>query len=188
MQLKVARMDQGFIAFQEKMYSDLLEDTRKKMNASYKIKDVDLMDHKKQLEKKSIARKNTDWNVFPLTSITEGCDFVTDLLQKYLDEIRVRSRDEMFGDKIPPSTLLRKNVRLGDINNIIDELSDKTVVLKNKAEAYAKKIAEEKRLKEIADNIRRLTKRKLDFQHREAYKRSGSYKGRVRVPVIYPDE
>jgi len=107
------------------------------------------------LEKKTIAKEGTDWNVFAMTNISEGCDFVTDLLQKYLDDIRVRSRDENFGKPLP-SVLLRKTIKLSTIDDIIDDLSVKTISLKDEAEAHAKKIAEERRKQELADNIRRL--------------------------------
>ena len=143
-------------------------------------------EHKKDLEKRTISKKNDGWSVFALTNITEGCDFVSNLLQRYLDDLRIRSRDEEF-DSLP-SVLLRKSIKLKTIDDIIDDLSEKTITLKNEAEAHAKRIAEELRLKEIADNIRRLEKRRLEFNHRSAYKRQHSYKGRLRVPLIYPDE
>jgi hypothetical protein len=60
--------------------------------------------------------------------------------------------------------------------------------LKDEAEAHSKRIAEEKRLQEIADNIKRLHKRRLDYDHRKTYKRQHSYKGRIKQPIIYPDE
>ena len=43
-------------------------------------------------------------------------------------------------------------------------------------------------MKEIADNIRRLQHKKLDYKHRNTYKRSSSYKGRIIIPIVYPDE
>jgi hypothetical protein len=97
------------------------------------------------LEKKTITKKGGDWNVFAMTNISEGCDFVTDLLQRYLDDIRVRSRDEAFGTP-KPSILLRKSIKLSSIDDIIDDLSQKTIQLRDEAEAHAKRIAEERRL------------------------------------------
>lgn len=55
---------------------------------------MDLEEHRAMLEKKMIAKKGDGWNVFAMTNISEGCDFVTELLEKYLEDIRVRHRDE----------------------------------------------------------------------------------------------
>jgi hypothetical protein len=66
---------------------------------------------------------------------------------------------------------LRKQIKLSSIDEIIDNLSAKTMELKDKAEAFAKKIVEEKKLKEIADTIQKLEKKRLEFPHRTAYKR-----------------
>jgi hypothetical protein len=80
---------------------------------------------------------------------TEGTDFVTSLLDAYLEDIRVRNKEDEFGD-VPASILLRKRVKLNSIDEIIDELAARTTGLKSDAEAYEERLAEEARLKDIA--------------------------------------
>jgi len=63
----------------------------------------------------------------------------------------------------------------------------KTTALKSETEAYADFLAEEARLKEIAESTRKLTKRKLDYAPRLTYKRDNSYKGRNREALIPVD-
>jgi hypothetical protein len=71
-----------------------------------------------------------------MPDITEGCDFVTDLFYNYFEDLRVRKKVQEYGSP-PTSVLLRKNVRLGDIDLLIDELSKTTVDLVSETEKYA---------------------------------------------------
>jgi hypothetical protein len=52
--------------------------------------------------------------------------------------------------------LLRKRVKLSSIDEIIDSLSEKTIELKDKAEAFSRKITEDKKTLEIVNNIRNI--------------------------------
>jgi len=63
-----------------------------------------------------------------MPDISEGCDFVTDLLYNYFEDLRVRKKVQEYGQP-PTSVLLRKTVRLEDIDELIDDLSKKTVDL-----------------------------------------------------------
>ena len=51
-------------------------------------------------------------------------------------------------------------------------------------EQISDEVAEEKRLKEMRENIRRLQHRKLEYKNRDAKKRKHSFKGRVMDPLI----
>lgn len=62
-----------------------------------------------------------DWDPFPLDDISEGADFVGDLFTKYMEDIRVRKKECEFGIP-PPSVLLRKTIRLNDIDAMIEEV------------------------------------------------------------------
>lgn len=104
-------------------------------------------------------------------------------MEAYLEDIRVRTKEDQFGEPTA-SVMLRKTVKLQAIDGIIDELAAKTTALKSETEAYADFLAEEARLKEIADTTRRLTRRKLDYAARLTYKRDNSYKGRNREALI----
>lgn len=137
------------------------------------------------LEKKSMMLAG--WSTVPPVDQTAGTDFVTPLMEAYLEDIRVRSKEDQF-DVPTASVLLRKTVKLQEIDVIIDDLASKTTALKSETEAYADFLAEEARLKEIADNTRRLTKRKLDYAPRVTYKRDNSYKGRNREALIPMEE
>ena len=60
---------------------------------------------------------------------------------------------------------------------MVEEIQVKTVGLSEEASKIEAKLAEEARLKEIADTIKRHCTKRLDFNHRDGYKRSSSFKG-----------
>jgi hypothetical protein len=94
------------------LYNDIIDQTRAESYVNKGRKDIDLEEHKKLLEHKNITKKGGDWNVFAMTSISEGCDFVTELLEKYLDDIRVRNRDEELNLDLPRAVILRRQIKL----------------------------------------------------------------------------
>ena len=185
LQLKASKSDAGFVVFQKNLYEGIIEATRSRKKTAQSIDDIDLTEHLEMLEKKSMMLAG--WNTVPPVDQTAGTDFVTPLMEAYLEDIRVRSKEDQF-DVPTASVLLRKTVKLQEIDVIIDDLASKTTALKSETEAYADFLAEEARLKEIADNTRRLTKRKLDYAPRVTYKRDNSYKGRNREALIPMEE
>ena len=120
--------------FQQNFYEKITDQTRGKLKEARSNMDVDLNDHLLDLDKKNI--KQGDWDVFPMPDISAGCDFVTDLLYCYFEDLRVRKKLQDYGDP-PTSVVLRKNVRLGDIDHLIDDISSKTVDLFSASEQYA---------------------------------------------------
>lgn len=184
LQLKASKADAGFVIFQRNLYESIIESTRARCKEAETLDDIDLSEHLAMLEGKSLMLAG--WATVPPVEQSEGTDFVTPLMDAYLEDIRVRSKEDRFG--VPPSsTLLRKTVKLQAIDGIIDELAAKTTALKSETEAYAERLAEEARLKDIAEATRKLTKRKLDYPPRPSYKRDNSYKGRNREALILLD-
>ena len=80
-----------------------------------------------------------DWDPFPLYDMAEGSDFVTSLFTRYLDDIRVRKKVAEFGIP-PPSVLLRKTVRLSEIDLMIEEVQEKSIGIATSAEEMAEKL------------------------------------------------
>ena len=74
--------------------------------------------------------------------------------------------------------MLRKCVRLDEIETMIEDLQKKSNDLLSNAEKMALKLAEEQRQKNIAKNIENLTAKKLDYRPKDAMKRRKSWKGR----------
>jgi hypothetical protein len=66
---------------------------------------------------------------------------------------------------------------LDDIENIIEELQRKSNDLLSNAEKLAIKLAEEARVKELSENIHKLSRKKLEFKAKETVKRNRSFKG-----------
>ena len=69
------------------------------------------------MNSKKLAKN--DWDPFPLLSISDGSDFTDSLMSRYLDDIRIRKKEAEFGLP-PPSVLLRKTVRLSEIDRMIE--------------------------------------------------------------------
>ena len=109
LQLKTAKTDPGFVHFQKVMYEGIIEKTRKLCKEGAELDDIDLTEHLEMLEKKNLMK--SDWVTVPPTDQTEGTDFVTPLMNAYLEDIRVRMKNDNFGEP-PASVLLRKTVKL----------------------------------------------------------------------------
>ena len=62
-----------------------------------------------------------DWNAFPMTDITKGCDFVQGLLQGYLDDLGARRKLQDFGTP-PVAVTIRKSVRLDEVESVIEQV------------------------------------------------------------------
>jgi len=99
------------------LYEEATERTKQACIGAQKIEDVDLKEHLEDLQMRELSKN--DWDPFPMTDLAENCDFVGELLQRYLDDIRVRKKHAEFG-KPPPSALLRKYVRLDEIDKMIE--------------------------------------------------------------------
>lgn len=117
MKLKAVKSDQNYMIHQKVLYETATESTRQACIAAQKIEDIDLKEHLADLNHKKLAKN--DWDPFPLYDITEGSDFVARLMTRYLDDIRVRKKEAEFGIP-PPSVLLRKTVKLSEIDRMIE--------------------------------------------------------------------
>jgi len=137
MKLKAVKQDQNFMIHQKVLYETATEMTRQACIQAEKIEDIDLKEHLELLEYKELAKN--DWDPFPLYNISEGADFVSSLFKRYLDDIRIRKKEAEFGIP-PPSVLLRKTVRLNEIDLMIEEVQEKSIGIAGSAEEMAEKL------------------------------------------------
>lgn len=117
MALKVARDDRGFMKTQKKIYNRLNEETRLEAEASEKLPDLDLKAHMEQLESYGLMG-DFQSNASKASNVV---DFISDMQYKYLQDIKARMRAGEYG-KATPAILLRKTTKLGDIDDIINDL------------------------------------------------------------------
>ena len=153
------------------------------MEQSRLYKDIDLEQHMALLLESDLLE--SEYQVKPILNIQPGSDFITDLLERYLEDIRVREKEANFGEP-SASTLLRKGVTLKEIDEIIENLQSKAVDLISNADKLSKKLAKEKALKEKQEIMKKLLKKKLEFPHKLAYKRQHSFKGRIHRYLVPP--
>ena len=92
------------------------------------IEDADLREHLTLLEEKNIRSNEGDWVVVPNHDITPGFDFVTDIMESYLTELRVRKKEEMFWEHCQ-SFFLRRGICLNEIDLMVDETQSKILGL-----------------------------------------------------------
>jgi len=52
------------------------------------------------------------------------------------------------------------------------------------ADRLSKQLAEEKKRKEKEETMNRLTRKKLEYNHKHTYKRQNSYKGHIHFPLV----
>jgi hypothetical protein len=185
MRLKAARSDLDFVDFMKKKYEEMLDQSTARYELAKGEKDVDLEEHIRELTAKRVL--DGDWKPFPLLDIQAGCDFVHSLVERYLQDLDARRKLEDFG--VPPvSITLRKAVMLDEMETIIDDVAKKAAELALDAGQQAERLAKEHRLQEIQEAVKRLSRKKLDFRHREAAKRQHSFKGRDRDPLFAAGE
>lgn len=175
MNVESIREDEKYVAFQKQAYDEFNERTRMEVKMAQSINDYDLKSHLEQLEAYHI--KGNDFAPIPLKDVQ--LDFVNDLLTRYLTDIKGRMKAGAFG-KATTSMLLRKCVKLSDIDLLVEECEIKSNALLSNADKLALKLAEEKRLKETKNNIKRIAFKKLDMDQGELKKRSNSWKGKVK--------
>ena len=92
------------------------------------------------------------------------------MLYRYLQDIKHRQKAGEFG-RATAATLLRKCTKLDDIEVMIEDLQKKSNDLLSNAEKMSLKLAEESKQKEIAENVKRIVYKKLDYQPKIALKR-----------------
>ena len=119
MALEVARKDEGYIAFQKKVFADFNAQTRAECDKAAKFFDVDLKDHLAQLEAHHIT--GNDFRPTPAKTVHFHQDFVQDLMNRYLEDIDHRRAAGEVG-KANAATTLRKCIRLGEIEDMIERL------------------------------------------------------------------
>jgi len=83
------------------------------------IEDSDLREHLNLLLAKKIRQDNGDWTPNPPPMITKGFDFITPIIDGYLTDLRVRKKEEMFGEKCD-SFFLRRGVKMGEIDIMVE--------------------------------------------------------------------
>jgi len=176
--LKAAAKDKEFAIFQRRLYQDSALKLKDTVQQAEWIEDVDLRDHLNLLQEKNIRTDAGDWVVAPSHDITAGFDFVTDIMENYLTELRVRKKEEMFGEKCD-SFFLRRAIRLGEIDLMVDETQSRILKLIANAQKIEKEILAEERKREIARNIKTLNHLKLSYKLDDTKKRRRSFKGRI---------
>ena len=183
MRLKAAKKDKEFAQFQLKLYRYSAKELSSLVNASEWIEDIDLREHLDLLRKKELPASEGVWIPFAMPKLSTGRDFVTPIIDKYLTDIRIRKKEEMFSDKCP-SFFLRRNIRLNEIDIMVEKNQNSVVSLIEEAERIEKQMLEEERKRELAANIKKLTRHKLAYADAAAKKRRLSFKGRIQ-PTLF---
>ena len=173
MELAAAQNDEAFIKFQKQAYANANERTRLECKMAAKIFDYDLKSHLEQLEAYHI--KGNDFQPLPLKDVQH--DFVFDLLHKYLQDVKHRMKAGEFG-RATAATLLRKCVKLEDIEYMVEDCQAKSNELLSNADKLAEELAEKRERKKIEKNIKNLNMNRMEFEPARCFKRKTSWKGR----------
>lgn len=89
-----------------------------------------------------------------MLKISKGSDFITPIVDRYLTDLRVRKKEDMFSNKCP-SYFLRRQVTLGDIDVMVDDTQSRILGLIEDAERIEAEILEEERLNQIKQTIKK---------------------------------
>lgn len=105
----------------KRLYENSIQTTKMAYSNAILMEDIDLKEHYEELMAKELAVSG--WDPFPMTKISDKrSDFVTDLFQRYLDDLRIRKRDVENGNEgePPASYNLRKTIKLNFIDGMVE--------------------------------------------------------------------
>ena len=105
-------------------------------------------------------------------------DLTSDLLYKYLQDIKTRVRAGDFG-RATQAILLRKTTKLGDIDDVINDLHAKSKETMSKTEKKMKELAMKEKNEKTAKAVKKLTHNRLAYDPRDTVPRSSSFHGRL---------
>lgn len=154
------------------MYHDYIDRTRLEKKMAEKIFDYDLKAHLDLLEAHDL--KGNDFYPIGLKDVNE--DFVGELLFKYLQDLKNRMKMQSLSNQTT-SIILRKCVKLTDLDRVIDDTMKKCDDLKITADKLSVNLKKQMKLNSIKDNITRITNKKLQCDPYKTLKRRKSWKG-----------
>jgi hypothetical protein len=96
--------------------------------ANENIEDADLRSHLDLLLAKKLRSDNGDWTPNPSLLISKGFDFISPIVDGYLTDLRVRKKEEMFGEKCD-SFFLRRGVKMGEIDKMVEMTQERVIRL-----------------------------------------------------------
>ena len=127
------------------------------------------MAHFDELDKYGL--KGTEWRQLPVDNPEH--DFITPLLGNYLEDLNERKNLSTHG-KPKFVDLLRKQMKIGDMSDIIMTEHAKTQQLKEAAAAREAQLEGIRQLKERDERLNLRIRTKFDFKRKNVTKRSNS--------------
>ena len=170
MNLEAAMRDQSYVQYQQKHYNKLLTDLQATQDAAKGEPDREMMAHLDELDNRQL--KSTGWITVPLDNVEH--DFVTPLLNLYLEDIQTRIKRHDAEDA-GFATGLRKCVRLADTEDLVNLQYQKIVNLKEAADHKEHQLELKRVRDEHNRKVRRLVREKIDFKKSKGFKRQNSY-------------
>ena len=95
MKLSAARNDLSFVDYMKKKYEEMLDEATARYEVAKGKKDIDLEEHIRELTAKQVL--DGDWKPFPMVDIQKGCNFVHDLVERYVRDLDARRKIESSG-------------------------------------------------------------------------------------------
>lgn len=124
-QLEIAKKDFDFVQHLKHNYINLITKADKAYKEARKVEDKEFSEHIAKLQQHDLQFR--DWNL--VAPNIAGTDFVTDLLQDYVNDIKIR-KDRSEAEGAPYTVVVRKMIALHDATDLVEEIDKRTYVVK----------------------------------------------------------
>ena len=129
-----------------------------------------MQDHIDELDKKEL--KSTGWTTTPLNNVDH--DFVTNLIARYIDDVKTKMA-LYSSEKASFCQNLRKNIKIGDVEELVDSEFKKIAYLKEQADIKERELEKARIRAEHNKKVKKLINDKVDFKKVKVFKRQNSY-------------
>lgn len=144
----------------------MLEDLRKTEEKNRGVPDKEMQNHLDLLDRADL--KTTGWTTEPLENVDH--DFVTPLLNRYLEDLQTRIKRNEKKDAGFAANL-RKTVQVIDAEDLVNLNYQKISNLKEEADRKEHELELERIRTEHNRKVRRIIGEKVDFNKHRAFKR-----------------
>ena len=170
MNLSSAMRDQQYVQYQQKSYETMLADLKKIQQEAKKAPDAEMQKHIDALDKKDL--KTTGWLTTPLDNVDH--DFVSPLLNQYLEDLRDRMKNHSSEDGGFAKSL-RKIIRLDESQEMVNVQFQKIASLKEMADEKEHQLERERIRAEHNKKVHAIITTRIDFKKDKGFKRQNSY-------------
>ena len=174
-ELEVSKNDMNYQMYCQAKTEDMAHMTAALLSQQKKEQDVDLAQHYRELERYELT--SCEWQTKPQLKDAR-CDFVGDLVERYLEDISNRQLKSSWADA-RYCAISRKCIQLDGLEDLIDQTAQDLIELtKSAGQKEAELSVKQEKIKTIA-RVSASINQRLGFKKEAALPRSMSFKPKL---------